>query len=91
MPVMSVFGWIIMGLLAGGVARIIIPSRGQGCLYTMVIGVLGAMIGGALATAAGVGDGISGFNFGTFVVAFLGACLLLLILYALGGRTAKRR
>ncbi|HEY8092790.1 MAG TPA: GlsB/YeaQ/YmgE family stress response membrane protein [Acidimicrobiales bacterium] len=85
---MSVFGWIIMGLLAGGVARIIIPSRGQGCLYTMVIGVLGAMIGGALATAAGVGDGINGFNFGTFVIAFLGACLLLLILYALGGRSA---
>ena len=90
MPVMSIFGWIIMGLLAGGVARLIIPSRGQGCIYTLVIGVLGALIGGALANAAGIGDGISGFNFGTFVIAFLGACLLLLVLYAISGRSARR-
>ena len=63
-----------------------VPSKGQGCLYTIVIGVLGALIGGALATAAAaVGDGIDGFNLGTFVIAFLGACLLLLVLYALGG------
>jgi uncharacterized membrane protein YeaQ/YmgE (transglycosylase-associated protein family) len=88
---MSILGWIVMGLLAGALARVVVPSRGQGCLYTIVIGVLGALIGGALATAAGVGDGISGFNFGTFVVAFLGACLLLLVLYALGGRSATRR
>jgi uncharacterized membrane protein YeaQ/YmgE (transglycosylase-associated protein family) len=88
---MSILGWIVMGLLAGAVARVIVPSRGQGCLYTLVIGVLGARIGGALSAAAGVGDGISGFNFGTFVIAFLGACLLLLVLYALGGRSATRR
>ena len=80
-----------MGLLAGGLARVVVPSKGQGCLYTLVIGVLGALIGGALAAAAGVGDGVSGFNFGTFVIAFLGACLLLLVLYALGGRSATRR
>jgi uncharacterized membrane protein YeaQ/YmgE (transglycosylase-associated protein family) len=80
-----------MGLLAGALARVVVPSRGQGCLYTIVIGVLGALIGGALAAAAGVGDGISDFNFGTFVIAFLGACLLLLVLYALGGRSATRR
>ena len=80
-----------MGLLAGAVARVVVPSKGQGCLYTLVIGVLGALIGGALAAAAGVGDGVSGFNFGTFLIAFLGACLLLLVLYALGGRSATRR
>ena len=74
-----------MGLLAGGLARIIVPSRGQGCIYTLVIGVLGALIGGAIAAAAGIGDGVTGFNFGTLVVAFLGACLLLLVLQALGG------
>ena len=67
------------------------PLRGQGCLYTLVIGVLGALIGGALSAAAGVGDGVSGFNLGTFVIAFLGACLLLLVLYALGGRSHARR
>jgi uncharacterized membrane protein YeaQ/YmgE (transglycosylase-associated protein family) len=88
---MSILGWIVMGLLAGALARIVVPSRGQGCLYTLVIGVLGALIGGALSSAAGVGDGISGFNFGTLVIAFFGACLLLLVLYALGGRSATRR
>ena len=87
---MSVFGWIIMGLLAGGLARIVVPSRGQGCIYTLVIGVLGALIGGALSAAAGVGDGISGFNFGSFVIAFLGACLRLLVLYALSCRSRAR-
>ena len=80
-----------MGLLAGAVARVVVPSKGQGCLYTLVIGVLGALIGGALSAAAGVGNGVSGFNFGTFLIAFLGACLLLLVLYALGGRSATRR
>ena len=69
----------------------LVRNSGQGCLYTLVIGVLGALIGGALAAAAGVGDGVSGFNFGTFVIAFLGACLLLLVLYALGGRSRARR
>lgn len=88
---MSILGWIVMGILAGALARVVVPSKGQGCLYTLVIGVLGALIGGALSAAAGVGDGISGFNFGTLVIAFLGACLLLLVLYALGGRSATRR
>ena len=88
---MGVFGWIVMGLLAGGLARVVVPAKGQGCLYTIVIGVLGALIGGALATAAGIGDGIDGFNLGSFVVAFLGACLLLLVLGALGGRSRSRR
>ena len=81
---MSILGWIVMGLLAGALARIVVPSGGRGCLYTIVIGVLGALIGGALAAAAGIGDGINDFNFGTFVIAFLGACLLLLVLYAIG-------
>ena len=88
---MSILGWIVMGLLAGGLARLVVPAPGRGCLFTLVIGVLGALIGGALAAAAGVGDGISGFNLGTLVIAFLGACLLLLILYALGGRSRPLR
>jgi uncharacterized membrane protein YeaQ/YmgE (transglycosylase-associated protein family) len=86
---MSIFGWIVMGLLAGALARVVIPSRNQGCIYTIVIGVLGAFIGGAISTWAGVGDGISGFNLGSILIAFLGACLLLLVLQALS-RAARR-
>jgi uncharacterized membrane protein YeaQ/YmgE (transglycosylase-associated protein family) len=88
---MSIFGWIVMGLLAGALARAVIPSRNQGCLFTIVIGVLGALIGGALSSWAGVGDGISGFNLGSVVIAFLGACLLLLVLQALSGTSRPRR
>jgi uncharacterized membrane protein YeaQ/YmgE (transglycosylase-associated protein family) len=88
---MSVFGWIVMGLLAGALARVVIPSRNQGCLFTIVIGVLGALVGGALSSWAGIGDGISGFNLGSIVIAFLGACLLLLVLQALSGGSRARR
>jgi uncharacterized membrane protein YeaQ/YmgE (transglycosylase-associated protein family) len=88
---MSIFGWIVMGLLAGALARVVIPSRNQGCLFTIVVGVLGALIGGALSSWAGIGDGISGFNLGSIVIAFLGACLLLLVLQALSGASRARR
>jgi uncharacterized membrane protein YeaQ/YmgE (transglycosylase-associated protein family) len=88
---MSIFGWIVMGLLAGALARVVIPSRNQGCLFTIVIGVLGALVGGALSSWAGIGDGISGFNLGSIVIAFLGACLLLLVLQALSGGSRARR
>jgi uncharacterized membrane protein YeaQ/YmgE (transglycosylase-associated protein family) len=88
---MSIFGWIVMGLLAGALARVVIPSRNQGCIYTIVIGVLGAFIGGAISTWAGVGDGISGFNLGSILIAFLGACLLLLVLQALSGAARRVR
>jgi uncharacterized membrane protein YeaQ/YmgE (transglycosylase-associated protein family) len=89
---MSILGWIVMGLLAGALARLIVPSRNEGCLYTTVLGVLGAFIGGAISTWAGIGDGISGFNLGSILIAFLGACLLLLVLQALTavGRGIRR-
>jgi uncharacterized membrane protein YeaQ/YmgE (transglycosylase-associated protein family) len=88
---MSILGWIVTGLIAGALARAVVPSRNQGCLFTIVIGVLGALIGGALAAWAGVGDGIHGFNLGSIVIAFLGACLLLLVLQALSGSPRLRR
>ena len=51
----------------------------RGCLYTMVIGVLGAVIGGGIAQAAGK-DGIGDFSWRSLLIAFFGACLLLLVL-----------
>ena len=53
--------------------------------------MLGALIGGALSSWAGIGDGVSGFNLGSIVIAFLGACLLLLVLQALAGGSRARR
>jgi uncharacterized membrane protein YeaQ/YmgE (transglycosylase-associated protein family) len=80
----NIFGWIVVGLIAGGVASWVTREERRGCIYTLVIGVLGAMIGGAIAQAAGE-DGIEDFSWRSLIVAFLGACLLLLVLQAIGG------
>ena len=65
------------------------PGRARGCIYTLVIGVLGALIGGAIAQAVGK-DGLGDFSWRSLLIAFLGACLLLLVLQALGGIVAVR-
>jgi uncharacterized membrane protein YeaQ/YmgE (transglycosylase-associated protein family) len=80
----NIFGWIVVGLIAGGLASWVTREERRGCIYTLVIGVLGAMIGGAIAQAAGE-DGIEDFSWRSLIVAFLGACVLLLVLQAIGG------
>jgi len=79
---MGPISWIIVGLVAGALARRVVHAPHRGCLGTMVIGILGALIGGALSSAAG-GDGLGDFGLRSLVIAFLGACLLLLVLQAL--------
>lgn len=87
---MNLIAWIIVGLLAGGLARWIVRDDKAGCLYTIVVGVLGALIGGALMQAAGK-RGINDFDLRSILVAAIGAVLLLLVLQALGGRGNSRR
>jgi uncharacterized membrane protein YeaQ/YmgE (transglycosylase-associated protein family) len=87
---MSLIAWIVIGLVAGALARWIVKDDRSGCLYTMVVGVLGALIGGALMQAAGR-TGIDEFDLRTLLVAALGAVLLLLLLQALSGRGRSRR
>lgn len=85
MSTVNLLAWIVVGLVAGGLARWIVKDERTGCLYTLVIGVLGALLGGALVSAVG-GDGIGGFSLRTVVVAAVGAVLLLLVLEAIAGR-----
>ena len=87
---MGVIAWIVVGLLAGGLARWIVKDDRSGCLYTMIIGVLGALIGGALMNAAG-DEGINHFGLRSILVAALGAIILLLVLQLVGGRGRTRR
>jgi len=82
---MNLLSWIVVGLIAGGSARWVVKDDRTGCLYTMAIGVLGALIGGGLMSAVDA-EGIDGFSLRTIGVAALGAVLLLLVLQALGGR-----
>jgi uncharacterized membrane protein YeaQ/YmgE (transglycosylase-associated protein family) len=86
---MDILGWIIVGLLAGGLARMATGSEKRGCLATMVIGILGGLIGGALFNAAG-SKGIGHGGFFSIFVAFIGACALLFVMQALGV-TQRRR
>ena len=70
---MGILGWIVVGLIAGWLARIATRyRRPPGCLFTMVIGVLGGLLGGFLFTAFG-SEGITDFSWRSIFVAFVGA------------------
>ena len=76
----------LMGLLAGAVAKFLLPGKDPGgCVTTIGIGVVGALLGGFLATYLGFG-GLSGFDIRSFVIATLGSFLLLLLLRVFKGR-----
>ncbi len=88
---MGIFAWIAMGLIAGLLARWVVRDDRSGCLYTIAVGVLGALIGGALAQKAGK-DGLGDdLTLRSVIVAFLGAVLLLLALQAIQGRLGRRK
>ena len=80
---MGLGSWIVMGLLAGVVAKFLLPGKAPGgCVMTVVIGSAGAVLGGLLATYLGFG-GLSGFDVRSLVIATLGAFVLLLLLRVL--------
>jgi uncharacterized membrane protein YeaQ/YmgE (transglycosylase-associated protein family) len=85
---MGILAWCIMGLLAGGLARRAVGAPKRGCLATIAIGVLGALLAGAASKLA-TGDELSTFDeldLGSIFVAFIGAAALLLVLEAASGR-----
>jgi uncharacterized membrane protein YeaQ/YmgE (transglycosylase-associated protein family) len=76
---LNILGWIVVGFIAGGLAAIVVPGHFQlGCLGTIVIGIIGGLIGGALFQWA-TGEGIGDFGWRSIGVAFVGAAGLLLI------------
>jgi uncharacterized membrane protein YeaQ/YmgE (transglycosylase-associated protein family) len=84
---MGILGWILLGLLAGAIARAIIPGRTDpgGCIGTTAIGILGALIGGFIATALDIGRIEDFFDLGTWLIAIGGSVLLLLVINAIAG------
>jgi uncharacterized membrane protein YeaQ/YmgE (transglycosylase-associated protein family) len=92
MVIGSVIALLVMGLIVGVVARLLVPGRDPGGLIvTMIIGVVGALLGGFLATEVLNRSGTLGFNFYTFVVGLIGAVILLLLYHALAGPRYGRR
>ncbi len=76
---MSIFAWIILGLIAGGVASLLVPGRTPGGVFgAIAVGVVGALIGGWLATLFGAGS-VNGLDLYSIVLAIVGAVVLLVI------------
>ena len=80
----SWISWIIVGLIAGAIAARVVAGRGFGCLADIVVGVAGALIGGFLLGAIFHLTGTVGF-WGSIIVAFIGAAVLLSVLKLLSG------
>ena len=76
---MGILSWIVFGLIAGILAKFLMPGRdGGGVIVTIVLGVVGALVGGFFATALGLGD-VTGFNIRSFIIAVGGAILVLVV------------
>jgi uncharacterized membrane protein YeaQ/YmgE (transglycosylase-associated protein family) len=85
----GIIGWIVLGLLAGAIAKLIMPGDDPGgFIVTTLIGIAGALVGGFIASALGIGDLDEFFDIGTWLIA-IGGALLLLFLYRMvaGDRT----
>ena len=84
---MGVLSWALFGLVAGAIARMIVPGRQTlGCLATMAIGLVGALVGGLIGHVVLDRDVDFRWDLGPFLLAVAGSVLLLLALEALAGR-----
>jgi uncharacterized membrane protein YeaQ/YmgE (transglycosylase-associated protein family) len=88
---MGLFSWIVVGLLAGWIAGMVTGRRSQGCITKVVVGVIGALIGGALAQAAGSDEGVNDLDLRSLLIAVVGASIFLFVLEAIEGRRGNRR
>jgi uncharacterized membrane protein YeaQ/YmgE (transglycosylase-associated protein family) len=82
---MSILAWIVLGLIAGFIASKIYVGTGQGVLLDIVLGIVGAVVGGYLFTAFGA-TGITGFNIWSMLVAIIGAVIVLWLYHAIAAR-----
>jgi uncharacterized membrane protein YeaQ/YmgE (transglycosylase-associated protein family) len=88
---MGILSWVVFGLLAGLVARAVTPGRHAiGCLPTLAVGLVGALVGGLVGQVV-LGHKVRyGWHLGPFLLAVVGAVVLLLALEALAGRRRRR-
>jgi uncharacterized membrane protein YeaQ/YmgE (transglycosylase-associated protein family) len=90
---MSIIAWIVLGLVAGLIANVLIPGRRQqGLILTCIIGIVGALLGGWVATKLFHIHTVHGFfNVSTWLTAIVGAAVLLLAYHLISGRSSSRR
>ena len=82
---MGLLSWIVLGLIAGFLAERATGTRTGGCLSRIAVGVVGALLGGAVSTAAGY-EGVDDVGIWSILLAFAGATVLLLVVEASGRR-----
>ena len=88
MGIVAIIGWIIIGLIAGALAKLIMPGDDPGGIFiTMILGIAGALVGGFLAGLIGIGGG---GTIWTIIIATIGAIILLAIYRAVAGGRAAR-
>ncbi len=84
---MSILSWLVVGLIAGWLAGVIMKGRGYGLVGDIVVGILGALLGGFLAALVFGGDYLTGFNLSTILVSVVGAIVLIWIIRVLPGHS----
>jgi len=82
---MSIIGWIVLGLISGFIASKLVNRTGEGFVLDVVLGIVGAIVGGFLFVQFG-GVGVTGFNFYSMFVAVVGAVIVLILYHALFNR-----
>jgi uncharacterized membrane protein YeaQ/YmgE (transglycosylase-associated protein family) len=83
---MSIIGWLVLGLIAGFIASRIVNKAGEGLILDIVLGIVGAFVGGYLFSIFGA-EGVTGFNLYSMFVAIIGAIVVLVIYHAIFRRT----
>ena len=82
--------WIVLGLIAGVIAKLMMPGRDPGgFIITAIIGIVGALIGGFLSTRLGFGD-VTGLNLPSILIAVVGSVVLLLIYRLVANKSTPR-
>ena len=88
---MSFFAWIVLGLIAGFIGSKIVNKRGEGIFLDIILGIVGAVVGGWLFSALG-GHSVSGVNLYSLIVSVIGAVIVLWLWHAITGqRTTTTR
>jgi len=85
---LNVIAWIVLGLIAGFIGSKIVNKRGEGLLLDIVLGIVGALVGGWLFNQLG-SAGVTGFNLWSLMVAVIGSIVLLVIWHAIRGSGSR--
>ncbi|MBV9747481.1 MAG: GlsB/YeaQ/YmgE family stress response membrane protein [Acetobacteraceae bacterium] len=82
---MSIIGWLVLGLIAGFIASKVVNNSGEGIILDIVLGIIGAVVGGWIFAQFGYG-GVNGFNIWSMFVAVVGAIVVLWIYHLIFGQ-----